>query len=567
MDLLALPAATQLVLALSALGVVVLLIQLAAAWRGRRVPAPLWGLPAALVVTVALAASWQQLGEVLALAEGHSRGAASTLVITGGAAALPPALWGSALGGGLAILAAWLLALVPLVRREPGSRWSSSHAVLPAVLAAGGAPILARFTPPIAPLIVLVASLPCVMAALRCARPEARASAVGSGLASARFSVAVLATLGALALAQAVRIHSAWAVMRAVGVAAATTKLQLLAALKHHHAGPATILAALVVLVVGAAVVVPVARRAWDRKAVVSGLLLLGLALPALGARHMLADRLDQVREAARPWYEDRVESLASKGLELPRSTSLKLPKDMLSVSVSPGSLTVDGLALPRDGELRDGLHWPLFQALDGHAVQYASLVDDHEPFRGTLLLEVHRTLRWDELEPVLGAIVGARFQDAAVAVADERRHLRVLDLSLVGPPHPAAGSAPLHPAPPDDEERFVRLGYDLSKFSPPRIQLEALEGVWRLSTPTMEPLLASDTAQLADAARRIKDQYPDDEDLLVLPVASTTWGELVAALDAVRGPGNYEDVMFPYPRVVLGDEAAAEPTAEDPQP
>jgi hypothetical protein len=43
--------------------------------------------------------------------------------------------------------------------------------------------------------------------------------------------------------------------------------------------------------------------------------------------------------------------------------------------------------------------------------------------------------------------------------------------------------------------------------------------------------------------------------------VASTTWGELVAALDAVRGPTNYEDVMFPYPRIVLRVPWAQEPT------
>jgi hypothetical protein len=564
MELSALAAASQLVLALGVLGVVALLVQFVLALRGRRVAAPLWGLPAALVVTVALGASWMQLGDVLALAGGHSRAFAPRLVTTGGAAALPPALWGSALGGGLALIASWLLGLFPLLRRAPETRWSLGHAVLPAVLAAGGAPILARFTPPIAPLIVLVASVPCVLVALRCARSEARASAVGSGLASSRFSVAVLATLGALALAQAVRIHSAWAVMRAVGMAAATTKQQLLAAMHHHHAGPATILAALVVLVVGTAVVVPVARRAWDRWAVLSGLLLLGLALPPLGARHLLADRLEQVREAARPWYEDRVEALAARGLELPRSTALKMPLDVLTIGVSPTELRVDEQVIPRDGELRDGLHWPLFEALDGYAVSYAELVEDDLTFRGTLMLEAHGELRWDELEPLLRAVVGARFQEVALAVRSEERQLRVLDVNLVGPVHPSAGSTSPSVAVSNDEERFVRLAYDLDKRDPPRIQLEALDGVWRLSTPYMEPQLASDTAQLAVAARLIKDQYPEDEDLMVFPVASTRWAELVAALDAVRGPGNYEDVMFPYPRFVL---AELEPAEAMPQP
>ena len=566
MDLLTLPAATLLALGLGVLGAVALVVLLGASLRGRRVPAPLWGLPAAMVATVALASSWLQLGQVLALAEGHSPGFAPRLVIAGGAAALSPALWGSALGGGLALLAAWLLALVPLLRREPGSHWSPGHAVLPAVLAAAGAPILARFTLPIAAVILLVASVPCVLVALRCAHPEARASAVGSFLASARFSVAVLATLGALALAQAVRIQSAWAVMRAVGLAVATTKQQLLAALHHHHAGPATILAALVVLVVGAAMVAPVALRSWDRRAVVSGLLLLALALPVVGARGLLVARLDQVREAARPWYEDRVETLAARGLELPRSTSLKIAVDLLGVSVSPSEITVDEGVLPVDGERRDGMHWPLFEALDRRAVRYASLMDEGEPFRGTLLLEVHRTLRWDELEPVLLAIVGARFQEVAVGVADEQRRMRVLDLALVGVAHPSAGTAQLAQATSESQEaeRFVRLAPNLERLPQPRIRLEALEGVWRLVAPGMEPQLAGDTAQLAQAARTIKDQYPDDEELLVVPVASTDWGELVAALDAARGPGNYEDVMFPYPRIVL---QAPEPAPVTPQP
>jgi hypothetical protein len=561
MDLLAQPGAILAVLVLAALGLLALLAMLGFAARGRRVPAPLWGLPAALVAAVALGVGWVQLGDVLALTGERSRAYAPQLVTSGGAAAIEPALWGCALAGALAVLAAWLVALVPLIRREPGSRWSPGHAVLPAVLAAGGAPILARFTPPIAPLIVLLASAPCLLVALRCSRSEDRDQAVHSGLASARFSVAVLAAAGALALAQAVRIHSAWAVMRAVGMAAATTKQQLLVALHHHHSGPATILAALVVLAVGAAVVAPTARQAWGRREVISGALLLCLALPPLAVRGLLVDRLAQVREAARPWFEDRVEGLATQEIELPRSTSAKMPSPILSVSVSPSTVHVEDAAFPRVGPLRDGMLWPLFEALDQRAVQYAALLGEGEPFRGTLTLELHRELRWVELEPVLLAIVGARFQDVAVGVTDEQRRLRVFDLVLSGQAHPDAGSAPLEPAAPDEEERFVRLAYDLSGMPQPRIRLEALEGVWRLVAPGMEPQLAGDTAQLAQAARTIKDEYPDDEELLVLPVASTTWGELVAALDAVRGPTNYEDVMFPYPRIVLRVPWAQEPT------
>ncbi len=155
-------------------------------------------------------------------------------------------------------------------------------------------------------------------------------------------------------------------------------------------------------------------------------------------------------------------------------------------------------------------------------------------------------TAVWSELEPLLRAVAGARFQQVLIRVSDGERRLRSVELAAVSAPHPLAGQAEKAPRGPG--EQFVRLARDLGERPDPPVLLEALGGVWVLSAPGLEPEPAADTEQLAEAARRVAEAYPDQGDLLVRPLESTTLAELVAVLDAVRG-GDPEP-LFPYPRV-----------------
>ena len=556
------------VIGLAVLGLVGLLVCFVVALRGHRVAAPAWGLPAVTVAFLGLFGSWLELGLVLELGERSQSTLAFTLTAAGAGIALEPALLGCAAAGVLATLAAWMLALSSLIRRVEGGRWSMEHALVPALLTAVAAPVLGSMVGPPAAVVALLGGFPCVLAGLRCARREVRAEPVGRAMASARLAVALLAIMGAMGLVQAIRIFSAKGLFDAVGSTASSGKTVLLVDLVRHAHGPAVVLAALLVLAVAAAVVVPVARSAWDRTALVGVAILVLLALPAVGARTLLVERLDDVRTSWRPWYLDRVNELADEGLELPRGTALRMPEEMLTLSASPAGLAVDDLPLPWDAEQQDGLHWSLFRALDSQAVMQADLGYGAVVFRGSLRLQVHRSLTWAQVEPLLRTAVGARYVTMLVAVSSADRELKVSELALVGDTHPEAGSTP--PPAPEHEaavaplDRFVSLVLGDPEPVNPRIRLEALDGLWRISAPGIEPELARDTSELTQAARRIKDEYPDDEDVVVVPVADTTWGELVAALDAVRGLQNYEDVMFPYPRIVF---EAPEPEAAIPQP
>ncbi len=272
------------VLALGPVGVVTLLGCLVLALRGWRVPTVVWALPGILAVTLGLGGSRLELGLVLQAVAGADPWVATSLAAAGTSIALQPALLGSAVGGLLALAAAWLLALVPLLRRAPGTRWSPGHALVPALIAVVGAPLLARFAGPLGALVVLLGAAPCVLAALRCATREARGEPDGRAVVAGRFGVVALAVMGALPLAQAVRVQAASAAFHAVGHAAASTKAELLAAVGQQHQSAATVLAALVVLVAGVAILAPVAR-AWDRRAAVGAALLLIAVAPSFGAR------------------------------------------------------------------------------------------------------------------------------------------------------------------------------------------------------------------------------------------------------------------------------------------
>jgi hypothetical protein len=529
--------------------------------RGRRVPAPLWLLPAVAVATPGLFGAWFALGVVIEASSQARSTLVMAMVAAGSAFALEPALLGTGLAGVLALLAAWTLAVLPLLRREPSTRWSPGHALIPAVLVVLGAPLLARVAGPVGALVALVGAFPCVLVALRCGVSGATPQGPGLHLARGRFTVAALAPAGALALAQASRIQRAREIFEAIGFASAHTKASMLAAMGTPLHTPAVVLAALLVLVVGAAVVAPVVRERWDSRAWLGAAAMVLLALPPLFGRSLLVDRLAEAREEARPWYELRVEQLAALGIELPRSSALRLPMDMLTVSVAPDGLAVEGLPLPWDAPHQDGLHWPLFRALDSHAVAQAELAYEAVPFRGSLLLEAHGALSWSQLEPLLRTASGARFVRADIAVANVQRRLSVIQLELVGAVHPEAGSTP--PAQigsaEGEPERFLFM--PRPRRAPPMspVLLEALDGVWRISARGMEPGLARDTDQLRAAARVIKGQYPDVDEFGLVLAPDTTWAELVAALDAVRGDGTGMEELFLYPYVVL------EPPAEEP--
>jgi hypothetical protein len=531
----------RIVLWLTAAGLMGLLAAFVGALRGRRVPGPLWALPAALVAAVGLSGSVQLLDAALSTLAPEGRARDLTQLLIRSADGLLPAAMGCELGGGLAVLAALLVASRPLLKRTRAGRWSSTHALVPALIAAAGAPILARFSAPIAPLIALLCAAPCVIVGLRSGTRGER-DAVARQLAAERVTVAALAFLGALGLAQATRIHAAMRVFFGI----ADPRAMLAESLQGLASGPATILAALLVAGAGAAVVAPAARCLGHWRVPVGLGALLLLALPAFLARGALTDRLDRVRLAAQPWYADRVETLASKGVELPLSSSWSTPREQLTLLAAPGLLELDGEPLPWEGERRDGMHWPLFQALDRYGVLYDSLMLDDATFRGELSLEAHRGLGWSELEPLLRAVAGARFQRVLIRVSDGERRLRSVELAAVSAPHPLAGQAEKAPRGPG--EQFVRLARDLGERPDPPVLLEALGGVWVLSAPGLEPEPAADTEQLAEAARRVAEAYPDQGDLLVRPLESTTLAELVAVLDAVRG-GDPEP-LFPYPRV-----------------
>ncbi len=543
------------VLSLAVLGLAALPVLAGLTLRGRRIGAPAWILAPAIVVGVGLLGG--RFGVLMAIeAAGVDDSTWVTSLLSAAAAyALEPALLGCVAGGALALLSAYIIAALTLLQRTPPLRWSFGHALVPALLGVVGAPLLAHFAGAHAAVLTLAGAFPCVLVALRCATREQRREPVGRALASARLSVALLAPLGALALAQALRIFGARGLFQAVGFAAANTKLSLLEAMQVHAAAPAAVLAVLVVAGVAAAMLTPVARAAWDRRTVVGGVVALVLCLPAVGARATLMDALDDLRTAARPWYLDRPAELAADGLELPRSTAVRGPERMLTLSVTPGSLSLDGLPLSWEGERRDGLHWPLFRALDAEAVRQSDLGIEGLAYDGKLLLQVHRELTWEQVEPLLRTAVGARFSTLMVATSNERRELRVFELELVGETHPEAGSTqPAAEAPGAEPalDRFVSLtigGGDEREYL---IVLEALDGVWRVSAPGMEPGLATDTAELSAATRRIKDEYPDQEDILLVPDPDTSWQELVAAVDAVRGSESYADTMFPYPRLEL---------------
>ncbi len=555
---------TLLVAILAFAGFLVLFAAFVLSLRGRRVSAPAWALPASLAATVGLTGGWLGVDTAVAVATQGGDTLGVSLVAAGAAIALEPALAGCAAAGGLALLAAWLLALTPILRRAVGTRWSWGHALVPALLAAGGAPVLGRFAGPWAALFALVGAFPCVLVALRCSERGLEEPEPGRVVGATRLAVFLLAPLGTLALAQALRIHAAMGLFRAVGFASVETKTSLMAAVRTQAMAPAAVLAVLVVIAAGAAVVAPVARSAWDRRAVVGAVVVLLLVAPPLGARSLLMDGLARVRQAARPWYEDRVTELATRGLELPRSTAHRTPERMLTLSAAPQGLAVDELPLPWEAEVQDGLHWPLFRALDSHAVQQADLGYGAVAFQGLLLLQVHGELSWEQVEPLLRTAVGARFFTAQVAVASPDRELRVLELELDGEIHPSAGSTPppqpSEVAPAPAVNRFVSLTLGSKPTRDPVIALEALDGVWRLTAPGLEPELARDAEELTEAAYRIKSQYPDEEDVLVRPVPSTTWAELVAALDAVRGSGTVKDPVFPYPTISLRGKPQGEP-------
>ncbi len=543
-------------LGLGSLGALSALVLFVLTLRGRRITGALWALPASLAVTAGLFASWVELGVVF----GSMTELRSTFLVSmasiGLGAALGPALVGCALAGGLALCAALLLGLALLLRPGPGTRWSLGHALLPALLGAVGAPLLARTAGPLAAVVALAGVLPCVLGSLRCSRREARSSPAARRLAAGRLAVALLAPLGALAWAQALRIDSARRLFEIVGYP--STRMEQLATAWWVNATSATILASLLVAVAGAAIVVPIARDAWDRRAALGAVTFLLLAGLPLAPRALLIQRLAQARDAARPWYEDRVRELAAQGLELPTSTSVRVPKDMLSASVAPGSLLVDDQPVPFEGELRDGMNWPLFLALDGQA----ALGGGSLAFRGSVRLQIHRELTWSEIEPLVRAAAGARFTTAHIAVADSNGEMAVLVLALDGEPHPRAGTTPAPDSlpPTQESERLVELLLPRSSGpeAPPRVRLEALDGAWRMSAPGMEPELASLPNELEAGARRIKAEYPEDEDLLLVLAPTIRWQDLVTALDAVRG-ASWEDSLFPYPHLVIAQVVAAE--------
>jgi hypothetical protein len=542
----------QLVLGSALAGLLFLLVAFAGALRGRRVPGPLWVLPAAVTAGLGLFGALRQLDELLVrwAPDGRARDLGGLLVRAGDG--LLPAAMGCELGGGLAVIAALALALRPALQRERETRWSASHALLPALIAAVGAPVLARFSAPIAPLIALVCALPCVVVGLRSGGRGERVP-VARQLAEERVTVALLAFLGALALAQATRIHAAMGLFFGV----ADPRAMLAETLHGVASGPATILAALLVAGAGAAVVAPAARclGSWRVPLGVGAMLL--LVAPALLARQALTDTLGLVRLAAQPWYIDRVETLAAGGLDLPLGASHQVPREQLTLLAAPGRLELDGRALVWEGELLDGMHRPLFEALDSYGVLYSSLMVGDPTFRGELSLEAHRELRWGELEPLMRAMVGARFQQVWIRVSDDQRRLRSLELSVVGAPHPLAGQAEMASRKP--REAFIRVARDLGGQPDPRVEIEALGGVWRILAPGLDPEPAADTEQLAAAAARVKERYPEDEELLVRPLESTTLAELVSVFRAVRGEG--DDLAFPSPWIRL-DRPESEPAS-----
>ncbi len=544
---------------LGALGAVAALVLFVLALRGRRVPGALWALPAALVAVLGLGASWIELGVVLGSMEPlHSTLVVSMLAI-GAGRALGPALVGCGLASVLALGAALLLGIALLLRPGADTRWSLGHALFPALIGAVGAPLLARSAGPLAAVVALIGVLPCVLGALRCARREARSSPGARRLAAGRLAIALLAPLGALALAQALRIDSARRLFEIVGYQ--SSRLELLATAWWVHATPATILAALLVAMAGAAIVVPVARGSWDRRAFRGAAAFLIVAALPLLPRARLVEGLAEARDAARPWYEDRARQLAGEGLELPTSSSLRTPQDMLALSVTPDWLAVDGRRLERADALRDGMHWSLFQDLDEQAAAQQRVGGGLVGFRGSIRLQLHRDLVWGDLEPLLRAAAGARFTEARVAVVNPDGELGVIALSLGGEPHALAGTtpAPERTEPPGDGERFVELLLPREgPAEPPRVRLEALDGAWRLSAPGMEPELSSDPSSLEAGVRRIKDEYPDDEDLLVLPDGATRWQDLILALDALRGE-SWADALFPYPHLDLSQRTSEE--------
>ena len=59
------------------------------------------------------------------------------------------------------------------------------------------------------------------------------------------------------------------------------------------------------------------------------------------------------------------------------------------------------------------------------------------------------------------------------------------------------------------------------------------------------------DTGRLHDLLLRIKDEYPDEENVIVLPDADLPYGVLTATLDAARergdGADRWSDAMFPF--------------------
>lgn len=507
-----------------------------------RVPAPAWLLGPMLTGAVGL------LGTVVGLRMAQE-------AVLYASAELQGTLMAAGLGIALiTTFFGWFVAVIPLalgtlglgvglvVRPGIGARLTLVHAVGPALVGLVGAVGVAAFSLP-AGALVLVVSLGLVLASLRFpdAQHERFEARDARRVATGRLAVGALGAVGALALSVALRVTGISTAFQAVAQAPAEMRSELVAQglSEASQGGWAAVVAAVVLILAGALAAAPVSRWLVDARALVGAVVFVLLGGLPLVSQLLVAHQVSQAEEHTRPWWEGRVQELEALGITVPQAEQGAFLFEHQVLTAGPGGLELDGQTIPWGAQVREGVIWPLFEALDGRAVRAADLAarTGMIDFDGGLLLEADAELSWIKLEPVLRTAGAARWMRLEVVVWDGTA-LEALEVGLVADAHPKAGTTPAWEPPeePDPEmvempDRFVEWVIEEEDQGPQiDLTLRAVPGGWSLVDEEGLP----GPADTPEVVAGLLMSWPEVDRVLVRPAPTTTLQEVVTLTETL---------------------------------